>query len=149
MHVLRTPTNATGGLVSEIRHCVARFEQQWAIETVLQVADGLEPLVVSTQVEMQFVRILQESLMNILRHATASRVTVTLTGDPTRLAMCIQDDGRGFDRDSVSVERLGLQIMSERAEALGGMLTIQSERGIGTRVSVDVPLYARPGSGCA
>lgn len=146
---LRTTTNESGGLVPGIREHIKRFEQQWGIETDLQVIDGLEPLIVSTQVELQFMRILQESLMNILRHATASHVSVLLQGDRDRLCMQIHDNGRGFDPEAVSYERLGLQIMHERAESLGGELTISSGSGTGTTVRIDLPIHARSGSSCA
>ncbi len=138
---LRTPTNETEGLIPGISECLKRFEQQWRIETALQVKGGLEPLVVPTQMELQFIRILHEALSNVLRHATASQVNVVLQGDPYRLSMQIHDNGQGFDPDAVSCEHLGLRIMRERAEALGGELTIGSGDGVGTTICVDVPRY--------
>jgi len=139
---LRTPSNETEGLIPGVRECLKRFEQQWRIDTDLQVQDGLEPLIVSSQMELQFMRILHESLSNVLRHSTASQVSVLLEGSQGRLSMQIHDNGRGFDPESVSCERLGLRIMHERAESVGGELTIGSRNGSGTTVQVDVPRYA-------
>lgn len=139
---LRTPTNETEGLIQGVRESLNRFEQYWRIDTDLQVQAGLEPLIVSTQMELQFIRILHESLSNVLRHATASHVSVLLQGDQSRLCMQIHDNGSGFDPASVSGEHLGLRIMRERAESLGGDLTIVSSNGAGTMIRVDVSRYA-------
>jgi signal transduction histidine kinase len=139
---LRTPSNETEGLIPGVRECLKRFEHQWKIDTDLQVQEGLEPLIVSTQMELQFMRILHESLSNVLRHSSASHVSVLLQGNHSQLSMQINDDGRGFDPEAVSCERLGLRIMHERAESIGGELTIGSGNGTGTTVHVDVPRYA-------
>jgi len=140
---LRTPTNETEGLIPGIRESIQRFEQQWGVETELQLEDDMETIVVSTQMELQFIRILHESLSNILRHATASHVSVLLQGNQNRLRMQIHDNGRGFDPESVSNERLGLRIMRERAESLGGTLTVESGDGTGTTVRVEVPWHGQ------
>ncbi len=139
---LRSPAGESEGLVEQIRQILERFEQQWNIGTSLQAEDGLEPLIVSTQMELQFMRILHESLANVLRHATASHVVVLLKGDQKRLIMQILDNGRGFEPEVVSPERLGLRIMRERAETLGGELTIESSSDSGTMVCVTAPRYA-------
>ena len=139
---LRTSANETEGLIPRVRECLERFEQQWGIDTDLHV-EGLEPLIVSTQLELHFIRILHESLSNVLRHSKASCVYVRLQGDRNQLCMEIHDDGRGFDPEDVSSEHLGLRIMRERAESLGGELAIESSNGIGTTIHVDVPRIAQ------
>jgi two-component system, NarL family, nitrate/nitrite sensor histidine kinase NarX len=138
---LRTPSNQTEGLIPGIRESLRRFELQWRIVTDLEVDESLEPLIVSTQMELQFMRILSESLSNVLRHATASRVDVLLRGDQDRFCMQIHDNGRGFDQETVSCEHLGLRIMRERAESLGGELLVTSDNGNGTTVRIEVPRY--------
>lgn len=139
---LRTSIDETEGLIPAIRECLQRFEQQWGISTDLKVEEDLEPLFVSTQMKLQFVRILHESLSNVLRHATATHVSVRLQGNQNWLSMQIQDNGRGFDPETVSYEHLGLRIMRERAESLGGELSIFSSLGAGTTIRVNVPRYA-------
>lgn len=139
---LRSAGSEGEGLLSQIREHLARFSQQWKIETELQVQEGLEPLIVSSQMEMQFMRILHESLANVLRHAIATHVVVLLQGDRYRLGMQILDNGRGFNPEDVAPERLGLRIMRERAETLGGQLTIESNSESGTMVRVDAPRYS-------
>ena len=139
---LRTPLNETEGLIPDVRECLQRFEQQWGIATALQVEQSSEGLVVSMQTKLQFMRILHESLSNVLRHATASHVNVVLKWDHHWLSMLIHDDGRGFEPRSVPSGHLGLRIMRERAESLGGELSIESGRESGTSVRVDVPRFA-------
>lgn len=139
---LRLPASQSEGLIQQTREYLNRFEQQWGIGTELQVENGLEHLIASTQMELQFMRILHESLSNVIRHATASQVSVFLQGDRDRVCMQIHDNGRGFDPEDVSSERLGLRIMRERADSLGGELTIESNSETGTTVRVDVPRYA-------
>ena len=87
-------------------------------------------------------RIAQEALNNVVKHAQAQSVTVTLTcPDPARdgrqaavLQVC--DDGRGFDPEGVPPESLGLDIMRERSDAIGAALSIVTELGCGTAVTV-------------
>ncbi|NLE43728.1 MAG: GAF domain-containing protein [Chloroflexi bacterium] len=93
-------------------------------------------------------RIAQEALNNVIKHARAKQVTITLhcpdtqrqgTSDDSEFSsveLSVIDDGCGFDVTRVSPERLGLGIMRERAEALGAVLTIQGQIGGGTRVEV-------------
>jgi len=81
-------------------------------------------------------RIAQEALNNVIKHARATEVRVSLRCGPDGLHLCIRDDGRGFAQGPVSPDHLGLGIMRERAEALGADLEIESRPGRGTRVEV-------------
>jgi two-component system nitrate/nitrite sensor histidine kinase NarX len=95
-------------------------------------------------VHVAFYRIAQEALNNVVKHAQASVVSLVLSstsstdgGQPGReVRLQVSDDGRGFDSDSVTAERLGLGIMSERARAIGATLHVESEPGGGTVVTV-------------
>jgi signal transduction histidine kinase len=80
-------------------------------------------------------RIMQESLTNISRHARASKVRLELRPGPP-LALRIADDGRGFDPASVEAGRLGLISMRERAAAIGARLELWSAPGAGTAITV-------------
>lgn len=79
-------------------------------------------------------RIAQESLANVARHAEATRVTLSLAGTATNLVLTVTDDGRGFDPDRCR-GGVGVSSMKERMEALGGTLTITSTPGGGTTVT--------------
>ena len=95
--------------------------------------------------EGAFLRICQESLANVLKHANATQVTITLDFDDSRVRLAIRDNGVGFDpaaprtRDRES-GGFGLINMRERARLLGGELTAQSGPGLGTLVEAILPL---------
>lgn len=81
-------------------------------------------------------RITQEALNNVVKHARASQVTVTLRCDGGRGRLIVADDGRGFDATAVAGDRMGLAIMRERAEGLGAVLGVTSAPGCGTRIEL-------------
>jgi signal transduction histidine kinase len=86
-------------------------------------------------------RLVQEALNNVLKHASASSANLRVRQDDGRVRIAVEDDGSGFDPDSVDGGR-GLLGMRERIELLGGELDVRSEPARGTRVSADVPLSA-------
>ncbi|MBN1667461.1 MAG: PAS domain S-box protein, partial [Anaerolineales bacterium] len=87
------------------------------------------------EVQVGLYRIAQEAMNNIVKHARASQAVVTLRlGETVRLV--VADNGEGFDPSTVTADHLGLRIMRERAEAIGAKLTIYSEAGEGTQISV-------------
>ena len=87
-------------------------------------------------VQIALYRIAQEALNNAARHARASRVDLTLRALPHGVELRVADDGRGFDAARVSSDHRGLAMMRERADAVGALLTIQSERNRGTVVAM-------------
>ena len=84
-------------------------------------------------------RIVQEGLANVYRHAQASRVYVTLAFEDGQVRLEIQDNGLGFSRKEI-IEGRGLNNMTQRAEELGGSLSIESTIGQGTILNVTIPL---------
>jgi two-component system, NarL family, sensor histidine kinase UhpB len=90
-------------------------------------------------------RILQEALTNVVRHAQASAVQVTLTERNERFEMRIQDNGRGITEAQVAdPAAIGLLGMRERAALIGGIFQITGHRGKGTIVSIHVPMTREP-----
>jgi signal transduction histidine kinase len=95
-----------------------------------------------SDVQVALYRIAQEALNNVVKHAFATRVSVTLqctldpATEPRRIELRVSDDGRGFDPGSVPANRLGLGIIRERAQAVGATATIDSQPGRGTAVAV-------------
>jgi len=89
----------------------------------------------------EILKIANEALANALQHAEAERIGIRLDGSGTKLRLIVTDDGAGFDLvDTVQrSRRLGLSNMRERAEALGGVLRIDTAPGDGTRVTLEVP----------
>ena len=92
--------------------------------------------VVPPAVHVAIYRIAQEALNNATKHAEARHVSVQLRCTARRLALRIQDDGRGFDVNSVKAENLGTTIMRERAQSIGATYRLRSRVGSGTQVFV-------------
>jgi PAS domain S-box-containing protein len=90
----------------------------------------------SPEQKVAIYRIAQEALNNVAKHARASHASVTMQFTPRAAKLCVSDDGRGFNPLAVPPETLGLRIMRERAEAIGAKLTIDSQDGHGTTVTV-------------
>jgi PAS domain S-box-containing protein len=90
-------------------------------------------------VQIGFYRLAQESLNNIAKHSRATSAIINLQCQPDRVKLTIRDNGRGFDMDNISSESLGINIMRERAEAIGANLKIASDLGHGVSVTVIWP----------
>jgi signal transduction histidine kinase/ligand-binding sensor domain-containing protein len=93
---------------------------------------------------INFYRIVQESLGNVMKHAQATEVRVLAKRSPQNLTLTIEDDGRGFAPDGrthpSSRSGFGLTGMAERAHLLGGEFKVRSTQGRGTTVTVEIPL---------
>lgn len=124
------------GLVPAVEHLIERFRNKDEIAIFLQKEWNV--LSLSPNIEVQALRIIQESLNNISKHSQAHAVRVimrsSVQGD---CSILIEDDGIGMEvppeSDRVSEDHLGLSIMDERAKRIGGTFRIESELGEGTR----------------
>lgn len=85
-------------------------------------------------VQIAFYRCCQEALNNAFKYAKATQVQVSLQAQPDEVTLEVADDGKGFSPQQVAPGHLGLGIMQERADSVGGRLTVESEPGAGTRV---------------
>ena len=94
----------------------------------------------SSEQAVHLANLAREALSNALRHAEARSVTINLRAEPNRIVLEIEDDGRGFDRESPIHSGLGMASMAARAREAGGELRIDSRREQGTRVTVFVPV---------
>jgi len=103
--------------------------------------EGYQSLPVDVKIALY--RISQEALNNAVKHAEATQLTVQLACGEVGVRLAILDDGKGFTPQQALRDRLGLGIMSERAEAIGADLVINSQPGEGTVVSVYWP-YDEP-----
>jgi signal transduction histidine kinase len=95
------------------------------------------------EMEQHLLRIVQEAVTNVLKHAAARNIWVKIRVETRKLYLAILDDGRGFDQHDVFASRgghFGVIGMRERAERLGGELRLASHPGEGTQVEVTVPL---------
>jgi signal transduction histidine kinase len=98
------------------------------------VVNGQRPL--PEDVTITFHRIAQESLNNVVKHAEATEVSITLDCDQNGIVLRVRDNGSGFDPSTIPAGHLGLSIMAERIEKIGGTLLIDSQPGDGTQIVV-------------
>jgi two-component system NarL family sensor kinase len=127
------------GLSPSLRTLAMRqLEDEVDLELAIDDVDSLPP-----HHEVALYRIAQEAITNIRKHAAASRVRLALHDEGDHVDLVIEDDGRGFDhagsRSSSPQTAFGLTGMSERADLVGGRLTIKSAPGRGTRLSARIP----------
>jgi len=86
------------------------------------------------------IRTVAEALTNIAKHARASHATVEISGEEKRLMVSVQDDGQGFEAESVGAGHYGLVGIRERARLVNGKVEIHSEGGKGTKLTLEIPL---------
>jgi len=132
---LRTKVSDDESLAIVGKSMVDRFTQRTGIATNFQVVNPGESLRVS--VENELLRILQESLNNVEKHAQPNQVNIVYTVDDGRGELLIVDDGKGFHAGgAIRDTSYGLMGMRERADVIGATLQITSERGVGTTIRV-------------
>ena len=95
--------------------------------------------------EIAIYRVVQETLTNVRRHADATKVNLRLQFQADELLVEIRDNGRGFNLSqtldsAISVGHMGLLGMRQRAEALGGDITIKTGEGTGTTIILSLPI---------
>jgi PAS domain S-box-containing protein len=126
---LDTPLNQT---LHQLLNTLAEATRARANLTVSLNVEGDRPL--PAEVTLALYRITQEALNNVIRHAEATRVDMTLLSKPDRVELYLRDDGRGFDPDAIPNGHLGVSIMRERAAKIGASVRIESKPGHGTEV---------------
>ena len=137
------PPILDAGISSAIEWQARRFEARTHIPCLVQVPEHLPPLGASKEVGL--FRILQEALTNVMRHAQAHTVELTLSVQGRELCLSISDDGQGFVPAGGRPTSFGLVGMRERVLMLGGTLALHSVPGEGTTLTVRVPLVEKSG----
>ncbi|MCB1722859.1 MAG: histidine kinase [Gammaproteobacteria bacterium] len=147
LNSFRAPVDERG-LVSALEKLVDRFGRETGIHVLFQ-NECREPHLSSNE-EMQMLRVAQECLANIRKHARAHTVRVMLSCRGNGIySLLVEDDGIGFEdaaKRGRPGEHIGLSIMEERARRLGGTLRIESEMGEGTRVELTYQPQPQPRS---
>lgn len=134
---LRPSALEAEGLVPALRARLEAVEGRTGAETNLNVDESLQ---LKPETENDLYWVVQEALNNALKYANASKVSVSISRGEKGLLLQVADNGLGFDAVSVPTKGgIGLHSMRERAERLGGSLSIQSEVGSGTIIKVEVP----------
>jgi signal transduction histidine kinase len=141
MNNLRSPVIDDYGLVAAIDLYGKQFSSRTGIDTVVRVSDTNPHF--APNIENAVFRIVQESLTNVLKHAQATQVVISVNISADRLLLSIEDNGIGYDMTKITNgnrERgWGLITMKERALAVGGTCRVQSRPGMGTHIIVEVP----------
>ncbi|MBA2393096.1 MAG: sensor histidine kinase [Ktedonobacteraceae bacterium] len=125
---------------------LALLTERWSVESIIPsqiIIDGdKQPL--PSEIEVTLLRVAQEALANIYKHAQARSITITLSYMTDRVMLDIQDDGKGFVSTLMTTlsdqSGFGLTGMRERVEQVGGMVFIESEPGEGTIITATFPL---------
>jgi signal transduction histidine kinase len=132
------------GLVGALEGYVREFGARTGIVAKFERSSADAALDATPDVEIAVYRVVQEALTNVARHAEASEVDVLVGRRDGSLVAVIEDNGRGFDVEAQAAEghrqKLGLFGMRERAELLGGRLSVESAPGAGTTVVLEIPL---------
>jgi signal transduction histidine kinase len=129
------------GLAAALERYVDDYRRRYQLPIDLAI-HGLSDQRLPAEVETALYRILQEALTNVARHAQATTASVLVEQHAGTVRAIVEDDGRGFDPlvAGKAEQRLGLYGVRERAELLGGKLTIESEPGRGVSLFVEIPL---------
>lgn len=137
-HQLHPPNLRLIGLVPAL----SGFQREISTDTAtVTFSHDQVPAALPSELTLCLFRIAQEAVRNAITHGGAREVSIRLIGTETDLTLTIADNGAGFDTEARH-PGLGLVSMSERAAQIGGALHIQSKRGAGTQVEVNVPLQS-------
>jgi signal transduction histidine kinase len=136
---LRPSTLDDFGLGPALEALGAGLEEQGGPEVKLNVGLAAGERL-PTRVETALFRITQEALTNVVKHADAKIVHITFSRQERSVVLTIDDDGCGFSRAQVPSDRFGLVGMRERTASVNGALDIESQRGSGTRLTVEIPI---------
>ena len=133
-YAIHPPVLSDRGLLEAIEAQSSRL----ALPMAVRADPRLRGVRFGEQIEVTAWYVLAEALSNVVKHAGASEVEVSLSQEDGRLGLVIRDDGCGFDLDRP--RGLGLTGLSDRLDTVGGSLTINSGAGLGTSVCVHIPV---------
>jgi signal transduction histidine kinase len=135
---LRPPVLDQLGLVSAVKQHCERFGRETGIEVGFEAEENLS---IPAAAEAALLRVMQEALLNVGKHAHASRVEVRLGRRDGWLVLEVRDEGVGFEANGrIDRKGTGIGSMRERVELLGGTLRLTGRPGIGTEVEACIPL---------
>lgn len=123
------------GLTDALRTMARDLAGRSDIRLKIQV----DEVTTSETIQLAIYRLVQESLTNIVKYAAATEAEIVLHDRGAELAVCVRDNGQGFDRAQSGSHGRGLAGMRHRIESAGGQLTVESEPGKGTRIAATLP----------
>jgi signal transduction histidine kinase len=125
------------GIIASLRRHISRFAERTGIAVDFTADD--ESVQLNGDVEMALIRILQESLTNVAKHAQAGKVTIRIIRTGGNICCLIRDDGTGFIVEE-RADSFGLTAMRDRATQVGGKVTLESRPESGTTVEIVLPI---------
>jgi nitrate/nitrite-specific signal transduction histidine kinase len=140
---LRTEAAPERRLMPALQEYVRRFGELSGVVAELIVEGDPSRYTISPLIELHLIRIVQEALTNVRKHAMARRAWVKFSEQDGVVTVSVRDDGQGFDpsrQQGGAWPRFGMRTMRERAEAIGGTFVVRSESGSGAEVVVRIPV---------
>jgi signal transduction histidine kinase len=134
-----------GSLSAVLRDYAAQYSRSSDIPVEVSIAPEIKTLSLSAEIDLQLLRIVQEALTNIRKHASATRAAITMRVTGAALELIVSDNGQGFDPDRVRRDpssHFGLSTMRERAEAIGAEFQLESRPNAGTRLTIRLPIQS-------
>lgn len=125
--------------MAQLEQIVATLCSQWGLECEIIADDASRETIIPKRIMVQLTRVVHEALINVIRHAQASKAVVSYNITDAGLSLSVEDNGCGFDVSAVSPTHLGLRIMRERLESVGASLDIDSSAQNGTCIGITVP----------
>jgi signal transduction histidine kinase len=135
VHALRPEPLDTAQLPDALRGVAARWAERTSVAVEFTETGSPRPL--HPEIESTLLRVTQEALSNVAKHAGAARVGITLSYMEDQVALDVRDDGSGFDPSGQ--DGFGLSGMRQRVARLMGTMAVESEAGAGTAVSASLP----------
>ncbi|MDX1775965.1 MAG: sensor histidine kinase, partial [Desulfobulbales bacterium] len=131
------------GLVAALEWLAEQFQSKHNLKCTVKSDNGPKPL--SQDIEVVLFRSVRELLVNIVKHARAQKVNITIRSNMKNLRIRVTDDGKGFCPETKAMraykdQQFGLFNITERIRHLGGRLEVDSQKGKGTMVSLVAPL---------
>jgi signal transduction histidine kinase len=139
---LKASGGVGGNFQTELQKFIAHFIELSGLQVELETSPEVGTLPLPLETEVHLLRIVQEALSNVRRHASASRISITVLQEGGSLLVEVCDNGIGIaaSQDSGGTDpHFGLEVMRDRAELIGGALQVESSAGLGTRIRVICP----------
>ena len=146
---LSTPVPPERGLASALEEYAEQYAESSKLAVRFKATPEAEQAPLTAGVQSEVFRIVKEALTNVRKHASANRVTITMSRDANDVVVLVSDDGVGFDPQTVGSRReswphFGLAGMRERAESVCGTIVWRSKPGAGAEVELRVPTGGEP-----
>jgi signal transduction histidine kinase len=140
------------GLAAAIEHIANKMQKQFGIH--IYVTEDKQRKELAEDLCVLVFRAVQELLFNVIKHAQAQQVNISITRNDQNIKVCVEDDGIGFDTVEIDLcldkkERYGLYSIKERLQHVNGRFNIVSKPGQGARIIISVPVerHAKKGRG--